>query len=513
MTKIRLAALVAAIAAAAMSIGSAGAGTGTSAQTVDLSTDQAVVSYLTSLGIDPAGVVIQRGASNYAGPSCPGAGWTCTTSTKVVQVGQPGGQNVVACGAGADLIPDSDLAATTLTPNQVAQLVTAAAQARPVSTCVAVQAGAQTNSARCVKRDSDPTAVQECNITQPGSEGTASASNRAFVLEMIDQSTTGTQDGTQRSKILQTAIGDSSNFAHVIQFVKQSTNADGAQGQEGHQVACTGQISVTGNEFAQTIQSVAQKARSSSQTPAQTQEVAIRPETCDQVSGNTAFLTSDAHTFARVEQDSGNGALESHVNQSHNLDARATNATAGSQTQGVPPATPPEGGIQGKVFQDSTGVARSFGLQNEDQSLVGNSPTITQKQFGPLTCCATQTGNNNDNAQIDQMSAQRAGTSTAPLNDLVPLAPNPSALQETLLQGNFETSGDGDITHKAKQNGGSDTATCPPGEITDTETGTTACTLTTFGLNGTFFAEFPPPICSEGEFFDPETGMCEEIPD
>jgi len=76
MTKIRLVAFVAAIAAAAMSIGSAGAGTGTSAQTVDLSTDQAVVSYLTSLGINPAGVVIQRGSLNYAGPSCPGAAWT-----------------------------------------------------------------------------------------------------------------------------------------------------------------------------------------------------------------------------------------------------------------------------------------------------------------------------------------------------------------------------------------------------------------------------------------------------
>jgi hypothetical protein len=50
MTKIRLAAFAAAIAAAAMSIGSAGASSGTSAQTVDLSTDQAVVSYLTSSG-------------------------------------------------------------------------------------------------------------------------------------------------------------------------------------------------------------------------------------------------------------------------------------------------------------------------------------------------------------------------------------------------------------------------------------------------------------------------------
>ena len=109
MKTIRLAASVVAVAAAAMSIGSAGASTATSAQTVDLSTDQAVVSYLASLGIDPTGVVIQRGALNYAGPSCPGAAWTCATSTKVVQVAQPGGQNQVACGAGASTIPDSYL--------------------------------------------------------------------------------------------------------------------------------------------------------------------------------------------------------------------------------------------------------------------------------------------------------------------------------------------------------------------------------------------------------------------
>jgi len=70
MKMIRLAAFAVAVAAAAMSIGSAGASTATSVQTVDLSTDQAVVSYLTSLGIDPAGVVIQRGARDEACPSC-----------------------------------------------------------------------------------------------------------------------------------------------------------------------------------------------------------------------------------------------------------------------------------------------------------------------------------------------------------------------------------------------------------------------------------------------------------
>jgi hypothetical protein len=428
-----------------------------------------------------------------------------------VQVAQPGGQNVVACGGGADMIPDADLT-TTLTQDEVVRLVTAAAAAHPISSCVAVQGGgAQTNTARCVRRESpEPTALQECDIVQPGTDDNPNASNRAFVLEVIDQNVGPTQDGTQRSKISQTALAGAKNFAHVIQSVKQSTKVDGPQTQEGDQVSCTVQGSDAGNEFAQTIQSVAQKAQTKSPTPAQNQNVASNAKTCDEASGNGAFASSNANTFARVEQNSDTGALESHVNQSHNLDARATNAAGGSQTQGVPPSAPPNGGIQGKVFQDSSGVARSFGLQNEDQNLVGNSPTITQKQFGPLACCSTQTGNPNDDVHIDQMSAQRAVTSTSPLDDLVPAVSNPSALQETLINGDFETSGDGDITHKAKQNEGSETASCPPGEVTDSESNTKACSLTTFGLNGVFFATFPPD-CGPYEYFNPETGQCEEI--
>ena len=52
----------------------------------DLSTVANVKTYLRSLGVDPRGVVIQRGARNYAGPNCPGAAWNCTTSTRVVQI-------------------------------------------------------------------------------------------------------------------------------------------------------------------------------------------------------------------------------------------------------------------------------------------------------------------------------------------------------------------------------------------------------------------------------------------
>jgi len=476
MTKIRLAAFVAAIAAAAMSIGSAGAGTGTSAQTVDLSTDQAVVSYLTSLGINPAGVVIQRGSLNYAGPSCPGAAWTCTTSTKVVQVAQPGGQNQVACGAGASVIPDSYLT-TTLTQDQVNQLVTSSAPVIPVNSCTAVQGGdAHTNTFRCVRRDRTDSTVQDCTVVQPQTTvDDPSASNRAFVLEMAEQSGGPGQTAMQNASIQQTAQAAAGNFVHVIQDIKQSTKLDTNQTQQGDQTSCESQTSDAGSEFSQVIQSLAQKEQAQG-SPTQQQNVGSAQKTCD-----AAPPVGGPNTFAGVNQSSSTGALESHVNQSHNLDARATSATAGTQTQGDP-----DGGIQGKVFQNSSGTAKSFGVQNEDQNLAADSPTITQKQFGPLTCCSTQSSNPNDNVKIDETSSQRAVSSPLPLGDLSSATPNPNAQQETFLEGDFQTTGDGQITQKGKQNEGSATFSCPPDGFFVGEGGESTCSLTTVGFNGVF---------------------------
>jgi hypothetical protein len=466
---IRLAALVAAVFVAATLVSTAGAGTGVSTPTVDLSTNQAVTNYLTSLGIDPTGVVIQRGALNYAGPSCPGTGWTCTTSTKVVQVAQPGGQNQVACGAGANMIPDSYLT-TTLTQAQVSKLLTSSAPVVPVSNCTAVQAGAQTNDFRCVRRDTTEPTTQNCASVQPGTGG---ASNRAFVLEIANQSTGPSQQATQTATIDQTATGGADNFVHVIQDIKQSTKIAADQTQQGDQSTCAHQSSDAGSEFSQVIQSLAQKEQGGA--PTQNQNVLSATKTCV-----TPAFTSTANMFAGIQQDSTSGALESHVNQSHNLDARSASAT--SQTQGNP-----VGGIQGKVNQTSTGTAKSFGVQNEDQNLAANSPTVTQQQFGPLTCCSTQSSNPNDNVRIFQTSAQSAVSSPL-LGDLSAATPNPNAYQQTDLEGNFETTGDGQITHKAQQNEGGATASCPPDGVTIGEGGATICSLSTFGVNG----EFPP---------------------
>src|SRR3954468_5192192 len=61
-----------------------------------------------ALASDP--LVVQTGALNYAGPSCPGFGWTCTTSTNVIQTATPGGRNVFVCSTDACTVTQTAVA-------------------------------------------------------------------------------------------------------------------------------------------------------------------------------------------------------------------------------------------------------------------------------------------------------------------------------------------------------------------------------------------------------------------
>src|SRR5918992_1274416 len=65
---------------------------------LDLSSDAAIVDYLGSIGIDAADAVWQRGLHNYAGPNCPGPGWSCVSANRpVVQITTPLGANQYHC--------------------------------------------------------------------------------------------------------------------------------------------------------------------------------------------------------------------------------------------------------------------------------------------------------------------------------------------------------------------------------------------------------------------------------
>src|ERR1044071_4104166 len=99
MVRSRSAAFVVAVGACVGLVSGAGAAirsdAAASTAQVDLSTRAGVVHYLATLGFDPSGFVIQRGRHNYAGPKCPGKGWSCTRSTRVVQIATQAGNNAI----------------------------------------------------------------------------------------------------------------------------------------------------------------------------------------------------------------------------------------------------------------------------------------------------------------------------------------------------------------------------------------------------------------------------------
>jgi hypothetical protein len=89
-----------------------------------------------------AAPVIQTGFQNYAGPSCPGIGWSCTTATNVVQTTVRGGTNVFECNGGTG----------------------------SGDTCTIVQTADQgLNQARCVERDA--AGLQQCTVAQANRAG------------------------------------------------------------------------------------------------------------------------------------------------------------------------------------------------------------------------------------------------------------------------------------------------------------------------------------------------------
>jgi hypothetical protein len=167
MTFKRLLVMVGALCAVAVLTASVGAGAARTPakQAINLSTNAAVKQYLRSLGISPRGVVIQRGARNYAGPNCPGKGWNCTRSQRVVQIATP----------------------------------------------VRVRASAGTRS--FFAKPPPPGNVAKCNVTNLNKSCTSNAAScTATGGSSIDQSCT----------VVQSATGSTSNTAQVAEAITQS---------------------------------------------------------------------------------------------------------------------------------------------------------------------------------------------------------------------------------------------------------------------------------------------------
>jgi hypothetical protein len=373
-------------------LASGGAGAGTKSKGPDLSSPAAITSYLVSKGINPATVTWQTGLNNYAGPSCPGIGWNCTSATNVVQMSTPGGQNKFEC------TPDEDATTSNDATNE----------------CVIVQTEAK-NKARCKLRDTgEPDESQTCDITQTGER------NSADIDMTIEQKTGPAQTADQNAYVTQTA--DERNQSQVHQTVKQKTSAGSTQSQDAHQLANV-QQEVTGSEnFSHVHQSQDQDESGSATT--QNQNTGTQPSCTTKNANQCAIVSQDV-------SDADGGKNESHLHQSTG-ERQSTKAPSGTQTQGEI-----TNGQQGNIhLGNPPGVGENHDTAHQDLVQRQTSPagTTTQRQdSGDGRCCgptSLEGGMKNDEF-IHQKSTQSSD--------------EPSAEQDSVLFGEVhELSGDED---------------------------------------------------------------------
>jgi hypothetical protein len=355
----RVVVFVGAAAAAAALVAGASAGGESTAAGAHLTSTSSIQRHLAKLGIDSRTVVIQRGARNYAGPRCPGKGWTCTKSSRVVQISSHRGRNSFECspaGSGTN---------------------------SATNTCVIVQASsAGTNDAKCRMRDEGTTVAQSCTISQVNQTG----ANRATVELKARLRGGSAQDGLQTVSVGQTNASGR-NVLRSEQRIDSVVKHFGAtQTQEGHQSLIAEQLATTGNNDARVeqLQSLFAKAYARNGVVQRQNAVDGAP-----------------NLLADISQISTSGRNSSGLKQRARFKALAKSRSGPvDQRQGAP-----TGGAKGTVDQSSTGPSTSRNSQREDMKLRARTDgTLTQVQFGPMECCTEQLGNADNRFVIDQRS-------------------------------------------------------------------------------------------------------------
>lgn len=452
---------------------SAGASPQGTSRGIDLSSRAGVAQYLTSLGVDARGIVVQRGAHNYAGPNCPGRGWTCTTATRVLQIAANGPGN----GDDGDDGDDGDNGDNRF---QCTASTGPGGSASPPNGCTIVQVSTGgDNRARCVEGSGDASVSQSCVIFQTSTTG----DNHLQVQQQVDAKGGATQAATQYAGVDQ-INGSGSNEARIRQDLEQSTrdtDATGTQTQNGHQGVSVNQLSGTGDNTARVHQSLALKAKATGATVSQNQNT-----------GGSGLNTSTG-----ITQDSTSGQNKAHLNQSNELDGTVSRTSNGSQTQGSP-----SGGLGGFFSQNSTGLSTVKLKQREHQDLnIGGGDNrengrddhgkkkpppppgvVTQTQYGPMWADPSQGSNPGDRYDISQSSSQHASNPT---------------FQDDRAYGQCETSGNCTIDQRIQQQGQGHTNSCSGPScnigltvtLSDGETSTSTCE----GSDSDFSCPRPPP--------------------
>ena len=407
-----------------------------------LTTVAGATRYLRAIGVNPRGVVIQRGPRNYAGPSCPGAGWTCTsTAHPVVQVARPGGRNMFVCRSATCAVVQ-----TATTTSRRGRALTAAAATKSGATCIKTTG-----------------VTQSCSISQTG----ATSDNSALVYEDVAKLSGLTQSAVYSAQITQQqAMGSSGgNTACVHQNV----------GLDGSTTAKNGQpvnVNIQSHESITITQDAI--------TGANTVLNAINPSngvyTCD-ASGSALTQSESLNSVANgatsitqnLDQPAGGPNLKLDIEQNQSVGYKNNNAVIGvniaksnqstaltaiaatsagpvSQTE----SSAPDGGIVAMVNQwshklpDLSNVSTIVTAQSETQcEHAQTTPTTTcaaggtlpanttQKQFGPIASggharntarrtlaktgkdSSVQADNPNDTFSVSQTTTQQKDTNAA----------------------------------------------------------------------------------------------------
>ena len=394
MTRDRIGLAVVAVLLGLVLVGTAAAGSARQATPWSLlSHGGSATRYLSSLGLDPGEFVVQRGHHNYAGPHCPGKGWTCTKATRVLQIAKAGGGNSFVCNAqgGGTATPASDDSSQTCTIVQVSS--------------------SSSNTATCTEQASTTTSgayTQTCSINQTSGSG----ANKATVTQSLVQgsSTCSPPSGTSTLQ--------SQGAAQTTTLIQSSSSGN-----------TTASVSQTASQCASSTTTGA-----AGQDQATSQQFTIRQ-------GPPGFDPANPN----CPQNS--GSIGATATQSQHQRGYATAATSGTQSQ--------RADLIGHIDQCSTSHADYSATQTEDQFLAPN-PAVTQKQVGPTSfkgkpaaphgkrvllrgsCCSFQGTNGSDTCTITQTTNQSA---------------NPTALQTEQLTTTAGTSGTCAGNISATQNG------------------------------------------------------------
>jgi hypothetical protein len=374
----------------------------------DFSTRAGAFRYLRSRGWDPKSFVIERGSQNYAGPSCPGRGWTCTTARRVLQIGT------------------SSTATCTATPIGTVSNVSE-------GTCTIVQSGGGT--ATCTESRTANPGSENCSITQTST----TADNVATVSQTVTHTiggANGTQLATQVATVLQTN-GSGNNSSNVTQGVSQAigrgaklpdsldNDADDftppsatpiSQSQESHQSLSLVQSSDTGNNASTVSQSLSQRERAdNAPSITQLQNTQNVANSCPVL----VALIDDpfANQCSTVQQTSTSGQNSSQVGETYNQFQAASNTAAGQQAQGSL-VNVANGGLDHRFSQSSAGLSTQSSNQTEIQAQRRlNTGTMTAVQHGPTRKGGgSQVGNTGDTASQTQRSEQNSTGAVPPVD-------------------------------------------------------------------------------------------------